>query len=370
MTARKVFFYIIMVCLQLVFIEGVLQAYYRIVNGDYLARRVDLPIFEADQHRIYRVKSNLSYKHHTNEFSVTYYTDNHGFRSASPRQETRIEKPAGAYRIMFLGPSFNFGTANNFEDIYTTLIGEGLVAPDAAIEVINVGTPSQPPRFQLCWLQALGYQFQPDIVVQTVYGSPQLAESSCDLTGSLPVVDDGHLYSQPPTFRLWFIAKAKQSAIVFYTWYLYQSVFSPENMEKGLGTDFYRTGPADTDNPEEITRPFREFNAFVRNAVGAHVKTAFLHIPYSYVIHPEDLGRFTHLEASAPAEARQLSAKLETLLARDSIMYIDPTDALLEKAKTTRMYYFLDVHFTAAGNKVLADVATPYLQQLINEKPE
>ncbi|MDB4516433.1 hypothetical protein N9089_02400 [Crocinitomicaceae bacterium] len=367
MTLRKVFFYMIMLALQIAFVEGILQAYYRITTGDYLAKRVDLPIFAPDQHRVYRVQSNLDYQHDTNEFSVSYNTDNFGFRAASPDRKTDVEKPAGTYRIMFLGPSFNFGTANNYEDMYITLIGNGLVAPDANIEVINVGTPAQPPRFQLCWLQALGHEFQPDMIVQTVYGEPLLVETACDLSGALPVVKNGHLYSQAPTFRLWFIAKAKQSAIVFYTWYLYQAAFAPDQMEKGLGTAFYREGSEDPVDTEGKLAPFENYIDFVKRAAGSEVQTAFLYVPFSYVVHPEDSARFAHKGVSPAEETRALSARIGSLLAKNSITYIDPTDALVASAADNRMYYFLDVHFTAAGNRILADQAIPVLQRLINE---
>lgn len=358
----------VLLALQIALVEGILQAYYRITNGDYLAKRVDLPIFAPDPYRIYRVQSNLDYKHHTNEFSVTYYTDNFGFRAASPNKETNIEKQDGKYRIMFLGPSFNFGTANNYEDIFITLIGDGLVAPDTDIEVINVGTPSQPPGLQLCWLQDLGYKFQPDMIVQTVYGNPLLVETTCDFSGFQPVVRDGHLYSREPTYMLRFIAKAKQSAIVFYAWYLYQTVITPEKMERGLGTDFYKQGPQDTVDSEGIIKPYIDYINFVENAVGEQVKTAFLYIPYGYVVHPEDRARYAHKGVSiTPDEMRALSARNKSLLADNSIIYIDPTTALVDKAADSRMYYFLDIHFTAAGNKVLADQSIPVLQRLVIE---
>lgn len=367
MTLRKAFFYLILITLQIAFVEGILQAYYRISNGDYLAKRVDLPIFAPDPHRVYRVQSNLDYQHDTNEFSVTYHTDNFGFRAASPDRETSLEKPEGTYRIMFLGPSFNFGTANNFNDMYITRIGNGLAAPGADIEVINVGTPSQPPRFQLCWLQAMGHEFQPDLVVQTVFGHPLLIETTCDMSEPLPTVKNGHLYSQEPTFLLWFVAKAKQSAIVFYTWYLYQDIFAPDKMAQGLGTDFYKEGPQDSIADDAILDHHRDYIDFVKNSAGEQVKTAFLHVPYSYVVHPEDIARFAHQEIIAPGEMRALSARIEKLLAANSIIYIDPTDALVDKAYDDRMYHFLDVHFTAAGNKVLANHAIPILQRLIEE---
>ncbi len=371
MTSRKTSFHLILLILQIALTlsiaEGILQAYYRITNGDYLAKRVDLPIFTPDQHRIYRVQSNLDYKHHTNEFSVVYYTDNFGFRAANPNKETNIKKQDGKYRIMFLGPSLNFGIANNVEDIYITLIENGLVAPDADIEAINVGTPSQPPGFQLCWLQALGYEFQPDMIVQTVYNNPLLIETTCDTSSPLPIVKNGHLYSKEPTFLLWFITRAKQSAIVFYTWYLYQSIIAPEKMEKGLGTAFYKEEPLGTIDAKGILDPYNDYIDFVKNAVGDQVKTAFLYIPPSYAVHPEDRARYAHGRISAPDEISEQAARTESLLADNSITYINPTYALVDKAANDRMYYFLDIHPTPAGNKVLADLAIPALQRLINE---
>jgi len=205
------------------------------------------------------------------------------------------------------------------------------------------------------------------MIVQTVYGNPLLIETTCDKSGTLPVVKDGHLYSQAPNFRLWFIARAKQSAIVFYTWYLYQAVVAPDKMEKGLGTDFYREGPHDAVDAKEILAPFNDYINFVKRAVGDQVKTAFLYIPYSYVVHPEDRARVSHMEVKAPDEIKELSARIKSLLAEDSIVYIDPTDALVEKTADSRMYYFLDVHFNTAGNKVLADQSIPVLQRLIIE---
>ena len=143
---RRIFFYFIFVTLQLLIVELALQTYYRISSGDWLIRRVVLPIFQADESRVYRVQANLDYPHITNEFSVNYYTDNLGFRAANPDKITNVEKAEDMYRILFLGPSFAFGTASNYEDMYVTLIAEQLQVEGKAIEVINLGTPAQPPQ--------------------------------------------------------------------------------------------------------------------------------------------------------------------------------------------------------------------------------
>ena len=105
---RKISFYLILIILQLVFVDLVLQTFYRVTNGDWLFRRVVLPMYAADDVRVYSVKPNLDYAHITNEFRVNYYTDNLGYRAASPEKVTQIEKADDVYRVLFLGPSFPF----------------------------------------------------------------------------------------------------------------------------------------------------------------------------------------------------------------------------------------------------------------------
>ena len=39
------------------------------------------PILELDDTRCFQLKSNLAYRHFTNEFAVTIYTNDQGFRT-------------------------------------------------------------------------------------------------------------------------------------------------------------------------------------------------------------------------------------------------------------------------------------------------
>jgi hypothetical protein len=138
-------------------------------------------------------------------------------------------------------------------------------------------------------------------------------------------------------------------------------------MEKGLGTAFYREGPGVASaDAAGILAAFNDYIDFVKDAAGDQVKTAFLYVPFSYVVHPEDSARYAHKGVDTAGEVRESSARIGKLLAGNSIVYIDPTDALVAAAAGERMYYFLDVHFTAAGNRVLADSAIPVLQRLVN----
>jgi hypothetical protein len=369
---RKVSFCLIVVVLQLLFMDAVLQVFYRVSNGDWLVRRIAIPIFEEDEYRVYRVKPNLNYEFKTNEFSVKYYTDNFGFRAANSDVVTQIEKPEGVYRVMFLGPSFAFGSANNYEDAYATLIGQGLVKKGMEVEFINVGTPSQPPRLYLCWLARLGYKFEPDLLVQTVYGFPVLFEERCDTHTQL-VIKDGSLYTEDPTVLLRLQAAAKQSAVVFYGWHLYRAVAPAveEHAGVGLGLELYNDATIwlESVSDEGIVKSMSEYLEFVHLAIGDDAKVAFLYVPFSYIAHPDYVVRFSGSKTQPRELLTDFSKRVRKLLGQRGWLYIDPTDALVEAGKSDKMYNYLDVHFTPAGNRVTAEVAIPELQRLIDAPP-
>jgi len=149
---RLLFIGIVMLVIGL-FAELLLQTYNYIGAGGFLFRRAVPPIYEANDTRCYGLKPDLDYAHHTNEFKVRIYTNAQGFRTDSRRAAIPVEKDPDVYRVMFLGPSFTMGWANDYEDTYVALIGERLKVSGKRVEVVNVGTPSQGPTPQLCWLE-------------------------------------------------------------------------------------------------------------------------------------------------------------------------------------------------------------------------
>jgi hypothetical protein len=49
----------------------------------------------------------------------------------------------------------------------------------------------------------------------------------------------------------------------------------------------------------------------------------------------------------------------------NGVKMIDPTGVLIEDDKKTRMYNLYDIHFTAAGNKTVADYSLPVIQEVV-----
>lgn len=115
-----------------------------------------------------------------------------------------------------------------------------------------------------------------------------------------------------------------------------------------------------------MVRSYSDYILFVRKTVKREIPVIFLHIPFSYVVRPSDLSRYTISNLKDPYLLRNSTKKLEMLLEQQGIPFVNPTDGLISKDKETRTYYFLDLHFTPAGNKVLAEKAIPIIQHFIN----
>lgn len=222
--AKKTFFTGVTAVLLVLVIELLLQAFYRATAGDFLFRRALPPIYQEDPVRCYRVKPNLAYVHKTNEFETEIYTDSHGFRSGPDRRALPERKDHGTYRILLTGPSFAFGWGVDYEEMFPRLIEEGLEIPSRRLEILNIGTPSQGPAQQLCWISAIGHRYEPDMVIHTSYGrkvGPRATE--CPRRLECPSVENGQLVPLNVSFGRRLKSTAKRFAIVFYAYYAYNS---------------------------------------------------------------------------------------------------------------------------------------------------
>jgi hypothetical protein len=353
----------------ILFLEIALQLYYHITTGSYVFNRAAIPIYESDDVRYYRVKPNLSYHQQTNEFDVIYYTNNQGLRSDHLKKDITIDKGDHIYRILFLGPSFTFGWGNNYEDMYVTLIANSITVKGKEVEIMNLGTPAQPMNAQLCWLRKTGYKFKPDMIIQTVYGDPLNVATNCSPISPAPKVKDGYLYMGDS----WVPSFLKNSAIVFYGWSIF--IFCKSRTPLGLGTELYEHATDPTQmvtDPEGTVKKYRDYIDFVRKTVSMDIPVVFIYIPFSYTVRPSDAIRWElRQQGGLPGDLRVLREKAKVvceLLAKRHIPFVNPTDELVLKDQERRMYYFLDVHFTPAGNKIVAEQAIPVIREVLKDE--
>jgi hypothetical protein len=361
--SRRIAFFFILVAVPLATIEILLQGFYRIANGAWLPQRVSPPLYAADAHRCYGLRPNLAFRHATNEFAVDIFTNAQGFRTDRRRRDTDITKRPGIQRVLFLGPSFAFGWGSDHEDSFVGIVEAELQQLSPQLEVINAGVPAQPSEQQACWLRDVGFAYEPDIVVQTVYGHPGDLAVGCPSEISCPVVQDGRLYTRAPTFRLRVIAGAKNSGIVFYGWYFYNLVLAADRMH-GTGKELYSESSADPGSVHEVVAQYLAYSDFTRHVTGTGTRVVILYIPLSYVVHAEDRRRWSHI-APPDAEAEALAEELTGLLDPSRVTYINATPTLADAGRRDRMYFWLDIHLTPAGNRIVADALLREMRGLI-----
>jgi len=350
-------------------LEGGLQLTYRMTVGMWLSEWWAIPIYEPDPVRGYRVRSHLDFKHQTREFSVRYVTGRTGMRVLPGEVEPVTEKGTKVYRVLSLGPSFAFGWGADYQDAYITQLCQRIAVPGRTVELVNLGTPSQPISYQLRWLKEVGWRYEPDLIVQTVYGDLETMESTAEFPLDGPVVVDGHLF---PTARmtptLWIRRLRRYSALLFYGWHFKQALL-PSTKVIGDGREFYREELLNRDSDAAIAGAIRrceQYVAQVRASAQEPPAVVFVVIPPSHVVRPADFARVAHHGGTMnPIRRRQLTAEVVAAARERGFHVVDTTPALVERDRQARTYYLYDIHFTREGNQAVVDALLPQVERLL-----
>jgi SGNH hydrolase-like domain, acetyltransferase AlgX len=359
------FFAILVVC-----IEVTLQGFYYAAAGDFLFRRVALPLYAPEPYAGYGNQPDLSFDHRTNEFRAHYYVNQAGFRVPRLDVEYTFAKPSNTYRIILLGPSFAYGWGVDYERSFAgllpQLLKERAFADSKEIELINAGIPGMPMAPQVVWFEAVGRRYAPDLVIQFVYGSVAISSSSHP---SVAVDDESYLVAKGVPSGLWWRERLKKSAAVFYGWLLLsmfdRSFSHPDgqsNAVLGAGREMLAHRTPFSPTNQSVRESLHVYNKLARltNAAGARLLVVFL--PLSYAIHREDESRWRHLGMRDVEHEAAFDAAFVNYLNGHGIPSIDITQQLRTAAETgTRMYFWLDIHWTPAGHAVAARAVADYL---------
>jgi hypothetical protein len=351
----------------LAIVEIVLQVFYYFNAGGFLFSRVGLPIYVSNEYSGIFNRPNLQFAHNTNEFRTIYYTNSRGFRVSSAREEYPLEKAPDTYRVVLLGPSFAYGWGVNYEEsfaaILKTLLEEKGFAGGQKVEVINAGVPYLAPAPHLNWFKHVGSTYHPDLVIQFIYGSMTIGSDI-----KLRVREDGYLIPQNQSTSERIRGWLKNSALVFYAWNLYTKLGSTKEESKhpasvrGAGrelsmqTTFDATSPLFTDSNSF-------YNDLKRATKDSGADLLVVYFPLSYAIHPEDVSRWRHLGVTDVKAQMAADEAFCKHLNSSSIHCLDITkDLHLAALGGKRLYFWLDIHWTAEGNAVAARVVANYLK--------
>jgi hypothetical protein len=183
------------------------------------------------------------------------------------------------------------------------------------------------------------------------------------------VNDDGYLVPlHANTARQWR-ESFKKIATIFYGWILWTSLNSGSPMRSGeLGGAVLGAG-------REIPAPinFEPTNPKVHEAMLFYYKLAstvrqagarllVVYVPLSYAIHRGDESRWRLLGMGDISQRMAFDAAFVRYLIECQIPSINLTQQFRKSARSgKRMYYWLDIHWTAAGNAAAALAVADYL---------
>ncbi len=350
-------------------VEAALQAFYYATAGDFLFARVGRPIWAPNPHSTFWTKPNLAFEHKTNEFRTWVYTNSDGFRVAAPGEEYAIPKDPAKFRVMLLGPSFAFGWGVNHEDTFAArlerLLREAGYGGGREVELINAGVPTLGAGAQLRWFERRGRDFAPDLVIQFAYGSMAVDTS---LQTQYAVDPDGYLVLKDLGRRGRMIQQAKQSAVVFYGWIVATRLRQllgdepPDAAIEGAGrtlTERARFDPAE----EEAARCIGLYDRLKAVVAGGGGRVLVVYFPLAYSVHPEDAARWRHLGVRNIEAQRAYDADFCRYVDARGVPCLNISDDLVRAAREggERLYYWLDIHWTPAGNRVAAEAVARYL---------
>jgi len=348
-------------------VEIALQGFYFLSSGGFLFSRLAVPIFISDPHSVWAVQPNLSYHHATTEFSIDVFTNSEGFRTSSAHEEYARSRDEDLFRIIVLGPSFAFGWGVDHEDAFTQVLQTRLLEAGFGggrrIEVINRGVPGLPAAHNLEWYRQVGRHYAPDLVIQFMYGSLMPARPPDSY-----VDEDGFLRDRNVTARQRMVARAKKSAVVFYSWLVFTRLRSQSSEPgttgkiEGAGRDLSVREAFDPES-DEVRDATVFYDDLRRTVEESGARLLVFHFPLSYVVHPEDMARWRHLGVRNLDQQITYNDAFARHLDREGYLCLNGTGDLMAYAESTgeRLYYWLDVHWTAEGNAAAADSVAIYL---------
>jgi hypothetical protein len=326
----------------------------------------------------------------TDEFHILVRFNNFGLHAPI----YSFEKPAGVFRVLIIGDSFPQAMQVRYEDAFPQrledLLSQQLGRP---IEVTNLSIDAYGTDRELLLYALLGWQFQPDLVLLSVYTGNDMQDNQIDLETRRygyridrpfftlegdtlrlhnSTIFDRNLYPNVPVFG-WLVNH--QNA---------QSPSPPQNppaqpvvlnqqpyqLEYPVELGLYLPEDEHWENAWALTTALiREFNQVVRLS---NVPFAMFIIPDRRAVHSEDW------QATLAAYAPQLpvlnqidpipiASRLIESLPNADFPILDLTTNLQKWVSVhpdQRLYYGGDGHFNAVGHAVTAELLANWLISL------
>ncbi len=301
-----------------------------------------------------------------------------------------LDKPSDVFRVLLVGDSFPQGLQVEIEQGFPYRLGERLSqASGRRVEVINLSVDAYGTDRELLLYALLGWRFQPDVVLLSVYAGNDVLDNAVDLEerrygyrldrpfftlrGGLTLhnspIFDPALYSAP-AFGWLTGMQARQAPPPPPNPPLRPAVTRAEPYEIEYPVELGVYLPPDAHWAAAWALTERLLLTFRDLVHSQGTRLAAVIIPDRRAVHVEDWaatlaqygGRLPGLRASDPLAP---AARLERFLGENGVPALNLTWALKAAAnRGERLYYAGDGHFNPRGHAVAADRLALWLREL------
>lgn len=284
--------------------------------------------------------------------------------------ETTVEKPAGTRRILMLGDSFTMGKGVQEGETFSVLVESALRPALAAcgggsLEVLNGGVDSYAPILSYLQLKRDLAPFAPDLVVLNFDNSDLIQEAAYRQQAQRD--DRGEIVAVPQVWRQSYYERLLSwtSRRLFLTRalmvYVERAIGRRELTVRRVVNEAGREHFAHTleGDVDRTTQWNDVFDSVARiKALTDSIGSQFLLSTYPWAHQVGEVGwvpgRYTYMEKGE----RTSDATEKTIRARTAALGIDLFEALpvfKAYAGTEKLYFDYDPHWTAAGQRLLAE---------------
>lgn len=310
------------------------------------------PLFDSTDAFPLALRKNVDGLHVSTEFDVRYRTNSHRLRDP----ERPLQKPDGVFRILVLGDSLTFGSGVDDADTFARQLESKLNARRDGrlprVEVINAACASWGTADHVVFLDHLGLQFEPDVVLMAFHDDDP---KDSRLSPFFRLGDDGALVERKYTPRGTSTLKKALDAVPIYGWLSQHShLFSALRLRLVQFIKDRRAGEKQkTDILATKQRPpavWPERDWKLAEALVARAKAK-----------SEAAGAtFLLVHAPFPRYNRAVEARIVAIAEGLGVPHLELIDRL-ERAGHATVYFPINRHLTPKGNAIVADALVDFL---------
>ena len=334
------------------------------------------PALVPDEYRHHKLVPDSYSRLEQPDFSYIQRVNKLGLRG----RETTVEKPAGVYRILMLGDSFTMGKGVEDEQTFSVLLENLLnTAPGSSckkkFEVLNGGVDSYAPVLSNIELRRDLAALQPDLVVHNLDVSDLIQEQAYRHEAVLAA--DGSVTAVPNEARKASLTDRARDWIdqhLFFTramlYYASKSMGGDEISVRTVATQANReivahTLASDTQPRDAQWRDIFASIDSIRDFAGKHGSQYVLSVyPWAHEISKTEWipGRYAYMSQDDVPSDRSL-VTIRRMSAERGIQLAEMHPVFRAYIGTEKLYFDHDMHWTPAGQRVMAEGLADYLRK-------